>query len=71
LNISNLYSIAFAAKQEREYVLDKDSNPILLTHKFYGLDKNDVNLEKFISTNDIGLTEILNIRKGRKIVYYV
>ena len=71
LTLSNLYNIAFSAKQEREYVLDKDSNPILLTHKFYGLDKNDLNLENFINTNDIGLTEILNIRKGRKIVYYV
>jgi len=71
LTMSNLYDIAFSAKQEREYTLDKDSNPILLTHKFYGLDKKDVNLNKFIKTNNIGLNELLNIRKGRKIIYYV
>jgi hypothetical protein len=71
LTMSNLYDIAFSAKQEREYTLDKDSNPILLTHKFYGLDKKDVNLSKFIKTNNIGLNELLNIVKGRKIIYYV
>ena len=69
--ISNLFEIAFSAKQEREYTLDKDSNAILLTHRFYGLDSDDVNLKKFISTNNIGLNEILGIKKGRKIIYYV
>jgi hypothetical protein len=71
LSISNLFEIAFNAKQEREYTLLEDSNVVLLTHKFYGLDKNDVNLDKFISSNNIGLNELLNIRKGRKVIYYV
>lgn len=71
LAISNLYSIAFDAKQEREYILERDDNIINLTHRFYGLDKNDVNLERFIAINDIGLNELLTIKQGRKIIYYV
>jgi hypothetical protein len=71
VTLANLYTIAFAAKQERAYVLGKDSNAILLTHKFYGLDLADENLEYFINTNDIGLNEILNIEKGRQVIYYV
>jgi hypothetical protein len=66
-----LYRIAFEAKQEREYILDEDSNIILLTHKFYEMDSEDRNINNFIETNNIGLNEILNIQKGRKIVYYV
>lgn len=71
LTIANLFEVAFSARQEREYILEYDSNAILLTHRFYGLDGEDLNLGKFINTNNIGINEILNIRKGRKIVYYV
>jgi hypothetical protein len=69
--ISNLFNIAFTAKQEREYTVDYDTNLILLTHRFYGLDLEDANIEKFIKTNNIGLNEMLCISKGRKIIYYV
>lgn len=71
LSVANLYTIAFKAKQERIFINDRDSNAILLSHKFYGTDTDDENLEYFIDTNNIGLNEILNIRKGRKILYYV
>lgn len=71
LTNASLFELIFEAKQEREYMLEKDSNAILLTHRFYGLDKDDVNLNKLLATNNIGLSEILNIKKGRKIVYYV
>ncbi len=46
-------------------------NVILLSHKFYGSDENDDNLQKFIDTNNIGLNELLNISKGRKVIYYI
>jgi hypothetical protein len=69
--VNNLFAIAFEAKQEREYVVDYDTNLILLTHRFYGLDPNDENINKFIRTNNIGLREMLSIPKGRKIIYYV
>ncbi|MDD5013670.1 MAG: hypothetical protein PHW73_01030 [Atribacterota bacterium] len=71
LTIANLYNIINTAKQEREYTLDKDSNLILLTHRFYGLDSEDKNIDLFKRTNNIGLNELTNIRKGRKVVYYV
>jgi hypothetical protein len=71
LTIANLFNIIYTAKQEREYTLDKDSNIILLTHKLYGLDTEDKNIYLFKKTNNIGLDEIINIRKGRKVLYYV
>ncbi len=71
LTIANLFEIAFNSKQERTYTLTKDSNIILLTHKFYELDENDENLEKFIETNNIGLNEFLNIEKDRQVIYYI
>jgi hypothetical protein len=69
--ISNLFNIALNSKQERKIYLEADSNPILLTHRFYGLDNEDVNLEKLISDNSLSLEEILQIKKGRPISYYV
>lgn len=71
LSVANLYAIAFEAKQERTFVNDKDSNAIVLTHRFYGADLNDENLDYFIETNNIGLNEILNIKKGRTLLFYV
>lgn len=69
--LSNLFNIAKDAKQERTVILGEDSNVILLTHRFYGLDQADGNLSNFIEINNISLNEILNIEKGRKLVYYV
>jgi hypothetical protein len=71
LTIANLFNIIYTAKQEREYTLVKDSNLILLTHRFYGLDGIDLNIDLFKKTNNVGLNEIINIRKGRKVLYYV
>jgi hypothetical protein len=71
ISVANLYDLAFSAKQERSFIVDKDSNPIVLTHRFYGLDSDDVNLTNFITENNIGINELINIRKGRKVVYYV
>lgn len=68
---SNLYNIAINARQERSIFVEDDTNVILLAHRFYGLDVDDVNIDLIINSNQIGLNEILNIRKGRKIVYYV
>jgi prophage DNA circulation protein len=68
---SNLFNIAANARQERAIFCEDDTNIILLAHRFYGLDLDDVNIDNLILTNQIGLKEILNIRKGRKILYYV
>lgn len=69
--VANLFQIAISTKQERSIFIEDDSNIILLTHRFYGLDADDANIEQFILNNGIGLTEMYQIKKGRKIIYYV
>lgn len=69
--IANLLNIATNSKQERTFYLEDDSNAILLTHRLYGLDQDDENLVKFMNQNNIILNEIIEIKKGRKIVYFV
>jgi hypothetical protein len=70
--ISQLLNIALSAKQERIVTLEEDSNLINLTHRFYGItSKDDSEIQKFIDQNNIGINEILQIKKGRRIVYYV
>lgn len=69
--VSNLINIALNSKQERKYLCEDDTNLIELTHRFYGLDEGDENLDSMIRNNNIGLSEMLQIKKGREIIYYV
>lgn len=69
--ISSLFAIALNAKQERSVYIEDDSNIILLAHRFYGLDESDNSINELIANNNIGLSEMLGLRKGRKIIYYV
>ena len=69
LTIANLYEIGLASKQERQIILEYDSNPVYLTHRFYGF--SDANLDRFVSENDLNINELLFIKKGKKIVWYV
>ena len=69
--LANLFIIALNAKQERNIFLEEESNLILLTHRFLGLDVDDENLDEFIRNNNIGLNELLTIKKDRKITYFV
>jgi hypothetical protein len=69
--VSNLFTIAFGARQERTLFLENDSNVIILAHRFYGLNVNDSTIDDFINTNGIGVNEYYEILKGRKIIYYV
>lgn len=68
--ISNLFTITFEGKQEHSIILDNDSNLILLSHRFYG-SKEDSLIEKFMDENNIGLSEMFEIKKGRQLLYYV
>lgn len=70
-SLTNLFAIAEAAKQEFTVELSHDSNVILETNKYYGLDKQDVNLDLFIRTNNISLNELFELKKGRLIKYYI
>lgn len=69
--VANLYQIALNAQQARIVTLEKDSNVIIQTHRFYGLDVEDVNLNRFIDTNSVSLNELIQLKKGRELVYYV
>ncbi len=67
---SALFDIALNAKSERLIILEDDSNVIVLTHRFYGIE-NEANLDEFIANNNFGLDELIQIRKGTTIVYYI
>lgn len=69
--ISNLFTLALDAKQERSFILLEDTNCINLTHKLYGLDEADVNITKLINQNNFGLKHMLQIEKNTRIYYYV
>jgi len=69
--IANLQQLAFNAQQERIVYTDNDTNIILLVHRYLGLDVLDENIDKFREINGIKLNELFNIRKGRKIIFYI
>lgn len=71
ITISNLFTIALNSKKERTLIMENDTNLILLTHRVYGLDPLDTNIDELIMENNIGLNQLFQIKKGTKIVYYV
>lgn len=71
LTVANLFSIALGAKKERVIFTESDTNLILLTHRFYSLDPDDNNIEELMENNNFSLEQILQIKKGTKVVYYI
>lgn len=69
--LSNLFSIAANAKQQRSMILADDSNVIQVAYDLYGLSEDDSTVTQVINDNNIGLNELLQLKKGRKIIYYV
>jgi prophage DNA circulation protein len=69
--VSNMFDVALNSQQERAVILVEPSDPINLTHRFYGLDNADENLQRFIETNGISLSQMLELRAGTRVVYYV
>lgn len=69
--VSQLMLIALNSSQERTYICDTDTNVLVLTHRFYGISEDQSTVDALISNNNIGLNEILQIKKGRSIKYYV
>ena len=65
--IANLYKLSFDAKREKIIFVEKDTNPILLVHRYIGLDNDDVNLANFVKTNNLKLKELFLVKKGRDI----
>jgi hypothetical protein len=69
--VANLDQIALSAKQERIVILDEDSNAVILAHRFYGLQADDSTIQQFMDNNKIFLNEILQIKKGRTLSFYI
>jgi hypothetical protein len=68
---ANLIGIALNASSERSLILESDSNAIILAHRFYGLSDGDKELNRFINQNNLSVMELLEIKKGKRVVYYV
>jgi hypothetical protein len=71
MTISNLEQIALSARKERFIILEEDTNLILLTQRLYSLDPSDNNMNELMVNNNMGLNDILYLKKGTKIVYYI
>jgi hypothetical protein len=69
--VFNLYNLSFGAAQERVVITERNSNLILLTHKYIGLDASDENISKFRKMNGIKNKELFSVKKGRKIRYFI
>lgn len=69
LTVGFLVEISFTLKTERRLILDRARTPIDLVAELYGT--VDSELDFFITSNDLSGSEILEIPKGREIVYYV
>jgi hypothetical protein len=69
--ISNLFVIANNSKQERTVILPEDTDLVQLAKKYYGLKQDDSTIDFLRETNHIGIDEILLLKKGRQIIYYV
>ena len=69
--VSNLFAIAANSKQQRTYTTETNTNAILMAYQFYGLQSDDSTITQVMSDNSIGLNEMLQIKKGRKLIYYV
>lgn len=71
LALANLFTLAFAARQERTVIVDRDTNLIILVHKYIGLDIDDKNIEDFRQINNIKNRSLFKIKKGTVIKYFV
>lgn len=69
--ITALYDLALNAKSQRTITLENDTNIIPLTHRLYGLDNSDNNINELIDENDLHVLELIILPKGREITYYV
>jgi hypothetical protein len=69
--LAGLFTIALSSRQERSIINETDINIIVLTHRLYGLDQLDKNIDELIANNEFGLDHLIQIPKGKKIIYYI
>lgn len=70
LTVAKLFDMAFDLRQERTFYVEGETNVILLTHKLYGLDPEDQNINALIEQNNFSINELLVIEHGRQVTYY-
>ena len=72
LGIEYLLRTSFDLKVEKRFKLTKSRTPIDITITEYGeLGENDINLDLFITSNNLKNTEILLLDAGKEVVVYV
>jgi len=64
-----LLQISFSLAQERRIVLDRPRGMLDLMYELYGVVDN-ITLDFFIDTNNLTNSEIIELPKGRTVVYY-
>lgn len=69
--LSGLFIIALSSRKERSIITETDTNIVVLTHRLYGLDQLDKNIDEIIANNEFGLDHLIQIPKGKKILYYI
>lgn len=69
LVIGSLYEVALNKEQERTMILDKDSSIVSLSTRFYGL--SEESLARFIDENNLSIKELLMLKKGKQIYWFV
>ncbi len=69
--LSSLYALALNARTERTIIMEQDTNVILLTHRLYGLDDEDKNIEELMENNAWGWNQILQVEKNTSVKYYI
>lgn len=67
---ANLIGEIQGAKVEYIHTAEKDTNIIVLCHRFYGLtEQDDSKLNEFIALNDFKMKDFIGIKKGTEIKY--
>lgn len=69
--ISSLFTIALSSRQERTLFLSEDTNLVELTHRLYSLDPDDNNMNELMINNNWSINQLLGIKKGTKVTYYI
>jgi hypothetical protein len=67
--VANLNEVIFGALVENTFVVPYPTNLIMITHHLIGR-VTDEYLNEMISFNDFSKDEIIQINKGRKVIYY-
>jgi len=71
LTTSYLLGVSAGAKQQRTTTLIYDADLLNTVNDIYGLVLDDSTIQTFIANNNIQLSELLILKAGRQIIYYV